>query len=87
MGRTAHEPVEPIHHHMLTPAGRSDLTRHDAKPLPVVEHGGDKMLPRIGIMQALHRRKASPEPTPRKKRPKEVQGRAITLPHPYGQLL
>jgi hypothetical protein len=32
----------------------------------VAEHGGDTMLPRIGIMRALYRKK-KPVPTPRKK--------------------
>jgi hypothetical protein len=32
----------------------------------VVEHGGDTMLPRIGIIRAL-RRHHQPEPSPRKK--------------------
>jgi hypothetical protein len=37
----------------------------------VVEHGGDTMLPRIGIMRALHREKTSPELAPRKRRAKK----------------
>jgi hypothetical protein len=39
----------------------------------VVEHGGDTMLPRIGIMRALHREKPTPEPTSRKKRAKKYK--------------
>ena len=38
----------------------------------VVEHGGDAMLPRIGIMRAL-RRHGQPEPTPRKKRARKAR--------------
>jgi hypothetical protein len=36
----------------------------------VVEHGGDTLLPRIGIMRAL-RRHHQPDPTPRNKRAKK----------------
>jgi hypothetical protein len=35
--------------------------------LLVVKHGGDTLLPRIGIMRALRRNHQPPEPTPRKK--------------------
>lgn len=34
--------------------------------LLVVERGGDTMLPRIGIMRALHRHDDGPVPAPRK---------------------
>jgi hypothetical protein len=37
----------------------------------VVEGGGDTMLPFVGIMRALNRRKRSTEPTPRKKGARE----------------
>jgi hypothetical protein len=39
----------------------------------VVEHGGDTMLPRIGIVRALHRQDDEPTPTPRKKAAKKYQ--------------
>ena len=53
----------------------------------VVEHGGDIMLPRIGIMRAL-RRHGQPEPTPRKKRAKKnriirYDGRCVV---PFGAM-
>jgi hypothetical protein len=37
----------------------------------VAEHGGDTMLPRIGIMQALH--SGGTVPTPRKKRARKYR--------------
>jgi hypothetical protein len=38
----------------------------------VVEHGGDTMLPRIGIMRALNRTKPSPEPAKKRARKYKV---------------
>jgi hypothetical protein len=39
--------------------------------LPVVEHGGDTMLPRVGIKRALYSGETTP--TPRKKRMKKYR--------------
>jgi hypothetical protein len=43
----------------------------------VVEHGGDTMVPRIGIMRALCRHE-KPVPTPRKKPVKKISHRRLT---------
>jgi len=39
----------------------------------VAEHGGDTMLPRIGMMRALYQHGEQAAPTPRKKRAKKYR--------------